>query len=607
LYFVENIMPIFKSHGTGKFKASDFKKIGKNVIFEPGVLVFHPENIEIGSDVYIGANTILEGYHSNKLIIKNRVWIGPQAYLHAAGGVTVESDSGIGPGVKILSSVHDLSQDDLGPIINLPIKYGLVKIESRCDIGAGAIILPGVTIKEGTQVGAGAVVNRSTERYSIAAGVPARKIRLRESVFEKINHQKKNLFQKVFQVFTHFIRYLFDFVFLVILPILAIYSWIRFTAKKLLSLKPVIIISPLGSPMPFFAVKALRTAGFSADNVAFDTPEVFRTISHGLIFSDHFLLRILIYLTDYVSLFTWAVLKYDIFEFAFSGGILTNSHFKKWEILLLKICAKKVSVYGYGADCKILSQYRKKAQEMGLKYNTAMDRSQATETKAEEEILGNLKRAQKYADILIGGGDLIYLGGKTIMLPLPTDLKLWKFTSLKPKKIVTVAHATNHRSHKGSRYILEIIDKLKDKLPIKLMMIEKKTISECQKLYLEADIFIPDVITGWHGYTAIEAMASGRPVISYLRKDIEKFHHYYAKDIPIISANPDNLAKIVTALVKNPQKQKELGQKGRAYVEKYHSLEFVGALRKIIFDHLWEGKKINQEIFEKEVKKKKLI
>src|SRR3990167_11442285 len=178
-------MPRFESHGSGKFKKSDFKKIGQKVVFESGVVVYHPENIEIGSDVYIGANTILEGYHHRKLIIKNRVWIGPQAYLHAAAGMTIESDSGVGPGTKIITSVHDLGKDDLGPIINLPIKFAPVKIESRCDIGAGAIILPGVTIGEGTQVGAGAVVTKNTPRYSVVAGVPAKVVRIRVSAFEK--------------------------------------------------------------------------------------------------------------------------------------------------------------------------------------------------------------------------------------------------------------------------------------------------------------------------------------------------------------------------------------------------------------------------------------
>ena len=41
---------LYKSHGTGKFAVSDFSKIGDNVIFEPEVLVFHPENV-VTSDV----------------------------------------------------------------------------------------------------------------------------------------------------------------------------------------------------------------------------------------------------------------------------------------------------------------------------------------------------------------------------------------------------------------------------------------------------------------------------------------------------------------------------------------------------------------------------
>ena len=39
------------------------------MVIEPTVLVFHPENIELGNDVYIGHYTILEGYYKNKLSI----------------------------------------------------------------------------------------------------------------------------------------------------------------------------------------------------------------------------------------------------------------------------------------------------------------------------------------------------------------------------------------------------------------------------------------------------------------------------------------------------------------------------------------------------------
>ena len=131
---------------------------------------------------------------------------------------------------------------------------------------------------------------------------------------------------------------------------------------------------------------------------------------------------------------------------------------------------------------------------------------------------------------------------------------------------------------------------------------------ECKKMYPKADIFVPDVISGWHGFTAIEAMATGRPVITYLRPDIMAFHAYYAKgNIPAISANPDTLARAITKLVKDSKLREELGRKGREYALKFHSLEFVGALREIIYEYIWNNKKINQKIFEREVRNRKLI
>jgi len=173
-------VPIYKSHGTGEFKREDFAKIGENVIIEPGVLVFHPENIEIGSNVYIGHNTMLKGYYKNKIIIGDEVFISQNCFLHGSTGLTVESKVGFGPGVNILGSPHDLSQDNLGPINELPLKYEPIKIESGCDIGMGAIIMGGVTVSRGTQVGAGAVVTKTTEPFSVVVGVPAKLLRYRE-------------------------------------------------------------------------------------------------------------------------------------------------------------------------------------------------------------------------------------------------------------------------------------------------------------------------------------------------------------------------------------------------------------------------------------------
>lgn len=170
-------MTQIKTHGSGKFKRQDFKKIGQNVIFEKGVLIFHPENIVVGDKVYVGHQTILKGYYKNNMIIDDGVWIGQQCFIHSAGGVEIGRNVGIGPGVKIISSSHENDENITKPIIHSKITLKKVVIKDNSDIGTGAIILPGVIIGRGVQIGAGAVVTKNIPDYEIWAGVPARRLR----------------------------------------------------------------------------------------------------------------------------------------------------------------------------------------------------------------------------------------------------------------------------------------------------------------------------------------------------------------------------------------------------------------------------------------------
>jgi acetyltransferase-like isoleucine patch superfamily enzyme len=142
-------------------------------------LVFHPGNIEIGDDVYIGHYTILKGYHLGKMIIGSGTWIGQQGFFHSAGNLTIGKNVGIGPAVKIITS-HHMEEGILRPILHSPIDYKPVVIKDDADIGVGAAILPGVTIGKGAQVGAGAVVTHDVPDYAVAAGVPARVMRMRK-------------------------------------------------------------------------------------------------------------------------------------------------------------------------------------------------------------------------------------------------------------------------------------------------------------------------------------------------------------------------------------------------------------------------------------------
>ncbi len=167
-----------RSHGTGQFDRAELRRCPSSVVLEPGVLIFHPENVSLDEDVYVGHYAILKGYHQNEMVIGAGSWIGQAAFLHSAGGITIGKRVGLGPHVMILTSTHQEPGRDR-PIMEGALDFAPVTLEDGCDIGIGAIILPGVTVGEGAQVGAGAVVTRDVRPFSVVAGNPARVLRER--------------------------------------------------------------------------------------------------------------------------------------------------------------------------------------------------------------------------------------------------------------------------------------------------------------------------------------------------------------------------------------------------------------------------------------------
>lgn len=141
-------------------------------------MVFHPETIELGRNVYVGHQAILKGYYKNRMVIGDETWIGQQCFFHSAGGLTIGHNVGIGPGVRIITSAHTEPPRDV-PVLDAPVEFKPVRIEDGADLGVGAIILPGVRVGEGAIVGAGAVVTKDVPPFAIVAGNPARVLRER--------------------------------------------------------------------------------------------------------------------------------------------------------------------------------------------------------------------------------------------------------------------------------------------------------------------------------------------------------------------------------------------------------------------------------------------
>lgn len=141
-------------------------QIGSNVGFK------HIATFEIGDGVFIGSQAYIQGRFDGRCVIGNHVWIGPQSYFDARD-LVIEDYVGWGPGAKVLGSAHVGLPVDI-PIIQTDLEIKPVRIEAWADIGVNAVILPGITIGKGSIIGAGAVVTKNVEPFSIVAGVPAR-------------------------------------------------------------------------------------------------------------------------------------------------------------------------------------------------------------------------------------------------------------------------------------------------------------------------------------------------------------------------------------------------------------------------------------------------
>ncbi len=121
------------------------------------------------------STTVLAPFHINLGIFTSmgkNVFINHDCTFLDIGGITIEDDVLIGPKVSVITESHPLNPAERKALFVKP-----VIIKRNAWIGAGATILPGVTVGENAVVAAGAVVSKDVPANTVVAGIPAKVVK----------------------------------------------------------------------------------------------------------------------------------------------------------------------------------------------------------------------------------------------------------------------------------------------------------------------------------------------------------------------------------------------------------------------------------------------
>ncbi len=151
-----------------------FKSLGDDVLISRKCSIYSPEKISIGNHVRIDDFCILSG----DITLGSFIHISAYAALYGRFGIVLEDYTTVSAKVLIFSQSDDYSGSFLtNPMV--PEQFtnvggGLVTLERFSIIGAGSIVLPGITLREGSAIGAMSLVNKDIiDAWSIYSGIPA--------------------------------------------------------------------------------------------------------------------------------------------------------------------------------------------------------------------------------------------------------------------------------------------------------------------------------------------------------------------------------------------------------------------------------------------------
>ena len=170
------------------------KKIGSNVKISRKASIYLPEKIEIGNNVRIDDFCLLSG----NVLIKDNVHISAYTALYGGGKIEIGNFSGCSPRCTLISASDDFSGNYMiGAVIDdkfTNVTKGEIILNDYVQLGANTVVLPNVTIAEGTVTGAMTLVNKDLDEWGVYYGIPAKKFKERsKKILEKVKEYNNGI------------------------------------------------------------------------------------------------------------------------------------------------------------------------------------------------------------------------------------------------------------------------------------------------------------------------------------------------------------------------------------------------------------------------------
>lgn len=341
--------------------------------------------------------------------------------------------------------------------------------------------------------------------------------------------------------------------------------------------------------------KAINIAGFSAEtfveNVYFITSEFDYRGDQSFLSNYEFLKKY-----ANIPLFIRAIFRYKCLYIYFTGGPLrVYPILKPVEPFLLKLAGVKVVVMPYGADVNDMHF------GPNYKFKHALCTDYPAFHKLTKETAGQISRWIENADFVISGCDWVdytYHWDKLVLAHFSVDIERiisMSGSSANPnisdrvftqEQPLRVFHAPNHKTIKGSRFIQQAIAELKSEgYPIEISLVQGKPNKEILQEIAKSDIVADQLVIGWYAMFALEGLSLSKPVICYLREDLIELFLFAdaleSKDeLPFLNANVFTIKNMFLDILSGKIKLSEYAAKAMPYVQKYHSVEAVGAIFK---------------------------